>query len=140
MIEVIHGHSRAQAEGGQKVPSWSCQRSTEMVPEGTGAAQKHCSRPQVQLRPGPYWAAAWYNIVTTAGGCLTAECGVLRVGGEQFPLLSAGRRLPAASSVVVTGALGYNTCLFFKNVAIPFKSGPWTGSKDSSRTSPCGSS
>lgn len=107
---------------------------------GLVRAQKHCSRPQVQLRPGPYWAAAWYNIVTTAGGCLTAECGVLRVGGEQFPLLSAGRRLPAASSVVVTGALGYNTCLFFKNVAIPFKSGPWTGSKDSSRTSPCGSS
>lgn len=47
MIEVIHGHSRAQAEGGQKVPSWSCQRSTEMVPEGTGAG------PEALQPPGP---------------------------------------------------------------------------------------
>jgi hypothetical protein len=39
---------------------------------------------------------------------------------------------------VVTKASGYNTCLFLKNVAIPFKSEPWTGSKDSSRVQPSG--
>lgn len=63
--------------------------------------QKDCS-PQVQLRPGPSWAAAWYNIVTTAGAA--PECGVLRVGGEQFPLLSAWEA--AASSKQCCGYQG----------------------------------
>lgn len=59
------------------------------------------------------------------------------VGGKPFPLLSAWETQHlAASSVVVTRALGYNTCLFLKNVARPFKSAPWTGSKDSSRDQP----
>lgn len=47
-----------------------------------------------------------------------------------------GRWQLAAGSVVVTRAWGYNTCLFFKKVAIPFKSGLWTGSKDSSKDQP----
>lgn len=51
--------------------------------------------------------------------------GASGIGWAESSFLSQlGRWQLAAGGVVVTRALGYSTCLFYKNVAIPFKSEP----------------
>lgn len=135
MIEVsIHGHSGAQVEGGQKALSWSRQIAAEIFPEGTGTGPKgafsgRTAAPRSSSGPALPALPADIQPLWRGGRCLVWRCGVLAWEAAASSRQCCGYR-----------ALDYNTCLFFKNVAIPFKSGPWTGSKDSSRTSPCGTS